>query len=562
MKKILQILLIILLPEIIIFTIIAMWKPDKISHPFDNSSIQKVEKVNIPIDHSKFAELQRDFETPQEVTETCLKCHNNIDKQLMMNEHWQWTKNDTIPGRGPVSLGKRNVLNNFCIGTGSNEKLCTMCHAGYGFTDKGFDVNDSKNMDCLVCHDGSGSYHKSNTCADPNQSGFGYPPTGTNLTTAAQNITLPQRQNCGSCHYFGGGGNNVKHGDLEMAQNQCTRELDVHMAYDGQNMECIDCHKTHNHNIPGNLPMVSASPNNSFNCTECHTDSPHKSKILNDHYNQVACQTCHIPTYAKGYPTKLYWAWSDAGKLDSSKINSPSEGIIHFEREIPIDSIENYVSNLAYVKCLTSDSVIYEYDSRHAAAIMAKNVKPEYVWYNGYTDHHFIKDTILSDTVNLTKLMGSYQDNIKPMDNKHPSKICPVKVMRGNQIYDTQYNKLINPKLVGFKGSGSYWRDFNWDSSATKGMEYIGLKYSGHYGFIETRSYWPLNHEVAPASEALSCEQCHAKDGILSELTDFYLPGRDRNKTIDLIGLLLIIGAIIGVSIHGAMRIISKKKCN
>ncbi len=554
-KKFWEILFIILLPEIIIFTVIAVWKPDKVRHPFDNSSIKLTKTVKIPVDHSKFPELQKDFQSPQEVTETCLKCHNNIDEQLMMNEHWTWAKKDSIPGRGVFYFGKKNVLNNFCIGASSNEKLCTMCHAGFDFKTQHWDSTQTQNMDCLVCHDNTGTYHKSNTCADPNQPGYGYPPKNTDLKNIALHVGLPQRRNCGVCHFTGGGGNNVKHGDLEMALNSCTRDVDVHMGTNGQNMTCTECHKTNNHNIPGNLPMVSASPSNSFSCTECHTSSPHKSKLLNEHYNQVSCEACHIPRYAKVQPTKLYWSWKDAGKLN------PDGGILHYEKEIPKDSALAYIGNASYIHNITEDSIIYEYDSRHAAAILAKNVIPDYVWWNGYTDHHFIGDTITTDTVNLVTLIGSYEDNIHPMDSKHPSKIYPVKIMRGNQIYDVTYHKLINPKLVGPKGSGAYWRDFNWDSSAVKGMEYIGKNYSGKYGFIETRSYWPVNHEVSPAEQALSCEACHSKNGRLSKLQGFYLPGRDRSKVIDIIGIIMILGAILGVSIHGAMRIFSKEKC-
>ncbi len=554
MKKFWEILLIILLPEIIIFTIIAVWKPDKLKHPFDNGKIKLTEKVAIPVDHSKFAELQKDFKTPQEVTQACLKCHNNIDKQLMINEHWLWIKDDSIPGRGHVRIGKRNIINNFCIGTGTNEKLCTMCHAGYGYRDKNWDSSKTENMDCLVCHDQTGTYHKSNPCADPTSKGFGYPAKDVNLSYVATHVGLPKRHNCGLCHYNGGGGNNVKHGDLERALDSTSKWVDVHMGVDGQNMSCTECHKTKNHNIPGNLPMVSASPKNSFSCTECHTSAPHKSKILNEHFQQVACQTCHIPVYAKVQPTKVYWSWKQAGKL------GPGGKLLHYEKEIPVDSIKKYVGNVDYIHDLTSDTVIYEYDSRHGGAILAKDLKPEYLWWNGYTDHHFITDPIKKDTVDLNPLMGSYEDNLHPMDPKHPSKIYPVKVMRGNQIYDTKYHRLINPKLVGKKGSGGYWRDFNWDSSAALGMAYRGLKYSGHYGFIETRSYWPLNHEVAPASQALSCEACHSRNSRLANLKDFYLPGRDVNKTIDLIGWLMVIGAIIGVTIHGTLRIIANKK--
>ena len=134
--------------------------------------------------------------------------------------------------------------------------------------------------------------------------------------------------------------------------------------------------------------------------------------------------------------------------------------------------------------------------------------------------------------------------------------------MRGNQIYDTETHTLINPKLVGQKGTGAYWRDFDWDSSATKGMGYLGKKYSGHHGFIQTKSFWILNHEVAPAEQALSCEECHNPNGRLSKLEGFYLPGRDHNSLLDWIGVLAILGALGGVLIHGALRIKGSKHNN
>jgi len=476
MKKVAEILLIILIPEIIIFTIIAVWNPDKLMNPFDKKTIKLTEKVDMPVDHSKFAVLQKDFETAEQVTEACLMCHNNVAQQLMMNEHWTWTKIDTIPGKGGVSIGKRNIINNFCVGVNSNEKLCSMCHAGLGYDNKEFGFDQSNKMDCLVCHDNTGTFKKGKI-GKTSKIGSGYPADGVDLKAVALNVGSPKKENCGACHYVGGGGNNVKHGDLEKALNNCTVDIDVHMASNGNNMTCIECHKTNNHNIPGNLPMISASPSNSFSCSECHTDRPHSSKLLNDHYNQVACQTCHIPKYAKVSHTKIYWDWSTTGTMDSVGKYLATERII-------------------------SEDTLEKYDSKHGTGIYVKNAIPEYAWFNGYTDHHFIEDTINSDTLYLNTLLGSYEDNINPYDSKNPSKIYPVKVMRGKQIYDTENKKIIQPKLIGAKGSGAYWADYDWNKSATIGMNYLGLPYSGKYDFIYTESFWPLHHEVSPASEA------------------------------------------------------------
>ena len=65
-------------------------------------------------------------------------------------------------------MGKKNVINNFCIGVSSNESRCTSCHIGYGWKDENFDFANSLNIDCIICHDRTGTYKKFPT-------GAGYP---------------------------------------------------------------------------------------------------------------------------------------------------------------------------------------------------------------------------------------------------------------------------------------------------------------------------------------------------------------------------------------------------
>jgi hypothetical protein len=86
------------------------------------------------------------------------------------------------------------------------------------------------------------------------------------------------------------------------------------------------------------------------------------------------------------------------------------------------------------------------------------------------------------------------------------AKITPFKVMRGKQIYDAGNNYLIVPKLYG---KGGYWDTWDWDQASTIGMESIDLAYSGEFGFVETKMYWPVNHMVAVYQDALTCHDCH-----------------------------------------------------
>lgn len=471
--------------------------------------------------HAKLPELQREFKDVHEVTEACISCHSERGREIMQTAHWNWERESIMGDRGSKFFGKKNAINNYCIGTQSNEQTCTRCHIGYGWKDKSFDFWDEKNVDCLVCHDNTFTYKKASGKAGMVETGAKAP----DLTYIAQNVCLPQKENCGKCHFWGGGGNNVKHGDLEKALLNCNRDVDVHMGTDGGKMICVDCHTAERHEMLGKSYGTSSDDTNRMYCEKCHTEKPHKTKMLNNHDQKIACQTCHIPTYAKANATKMYWDWSTAGRLDENGHE------IHEE-----DSEGNHT----YLSIKGS----FEWE---------KNVEPEYVWFNGHADHYLLGDSITEVPVQINKLFGEFSCN--------ESKIYPVKVHRGKQMYDPNTGMLIQVKTYGNKkGEGAFWKDFDMIEASKKGMEYVGLPFSGEVDYVETEMYMQLNHMVSPIEESLTCTECHSRDGRLSNLNDFYLPGRDRNKWIDLIGTLAILASLGGVIIHGGLRIIFCRK--
>lgn len=488
------------------------------------------ERDTVPkVDHSKFAVLQQDFETPEAVTEVCLSCHNTTAADVMKTSHWKWERDYILENGDTIQLGKKNVLNNFCIGVSSNEPRCTSCHIGYGWKDNDFDFTASKKIDCLICHDKTGTYKKFPT-------GAGYPVTKTTTTSdnktfyppdyqyIATNVGSPGRSNCGACHFTGGGGNNVKHGDIANELNKVTREVDVHMGIDGANMDCVDCHKTHRHNISGNLYSIASKDTNRVSCARCHSGQPHNNNILNSHTGKVACQTCHIPSYAKVSSTKMSWDWSTAGqfKKDGSHL-------------VKKDSLGNVI-----------------YHTMKGSFVWENNVVPEYQWFNGKARHYVIGEEVdSSKVVELNTLEGSYSDN--------QSKIIPVKVHRSKQIYDTENEYLIVPHLFG-KDSTAYWTNFDWNKASETGMASVGLDYSGKYDFASTEMSWPINHMVAPASESLNCVDCHSDNSRIAALNNFYLIGRDRNNPFDYLGIGLIAFSAIGVVIHALLRIIKSRR--
>ena len=496
-------------------------------------------------DHSQLDALKGPFKSGPEVTKACLSCHNLAGHQVMKSIHWQWETTSSTTGK---KLGKKWAANNFCGSVLSNEPRCTSCHTGYGWTDKGFDFSKQENVDCLACHDTTGSYKKFATdaghplYADREYEPMEGPPgkktvKAPDLIKVAQNVGKPGRGNCGNCHFNGGGGDAVKHGDLDSSLKNPSRELDVHMAKDGANMVCADCHTFNEHQPSGSRYTATAKDRHGFDlpkddhnratCESCHGFSPHKHAKLNNHTNKVACQSCHIPSFARGgVATKTLWDWSTAGKMDA-------DGKPLF--------IKNEHGHLSY----SAAKGDFKY---------GENVRPEYKWYNGVVHQLSITDKIDdSKVLELNRVEGSAQDP--------NARIWPFKVMRGKQPYDTENKTLVVNHVFG-NDDTAFWKNYDYAKSIKAGMDYAGFPYSGKFGFIETRMNWFITHMVAPKEKAVPCEECHTRSetGRLSAITDIYLPGRDTNRWVDLFGGLAIVGAIVGGLLHGLVRFMTRRK--
>ena len=494
-------------------------------------------------DHSKFEALQRDFDNGPAVTKACLSCHTEAAKQIHQTQHWTW--NYLNPDTGQ-QLGKQHVVNNFCTATASNMGFCAACHVGYGFSDESFDFAAEENVDCIVCHDTTGTYKKlPGLAGHPNYRSMEWPPHSGNfreppdLTKVAQSVGRSSRASCGACHFFGGGGNAVKHGDLDSSLTQPKRYLDVHMEAQGLDFSCAQCHATENHQVPGSRYAPTAKdtdgirvpgqrkPRNPASCHACHGDAPHPAELdrLNQHGRKLACQTCHIPEYARGdIATKMTWDWSTAGKLDADG------------RPFKVRGSEGRTN----------------YDSKKGDFSWEKNVIPEYQWFNGKVRHTLFEDRIDPNTVVKINEFGGGPDDGE-------SRIWPVKVMRGKQPYDAGQNRLALAHTAG-KDDAAYWSSFDWGKAIKVGMASRGVEYSGEMGFVETEMRWPINHMVAPKQDALQCEQCHRKNGRLEAIEGVYIPGRDRLPWLDRIGFSVALLTLIGVLGHGLGRYVAARR--
>jgi len=398
------------------------------------------------------------YDNPNDVTAECLMCHEDAGEELLNSNHWSWLSSTASAKFKPELVnGKHIPINNFCLAVSDSSSQCITCHVPFAGMDESFEFNSAENIDCLVCHDQTGTYKRS-------PFGSGISDADIDLLAVAQSVGKPKTENCATCHFSGSGGVLLRSGAMDVSLLNPTEEIDYHLG--ALEFGCSDCHDSEAHNISAK----SESGESPVACENCHDANPHKKENLNNHSLAVACQTCHIPTYARTEPAITFWDWSKAGE----------------DRE----SAQDESGQETYFKIL-------------GELVWSKNIKPEYYWSDGSSEYYELSEKIeKSKSIDLNKPSGKISDA--------KSKIFPFKVVKTKQPYDPVNKNLIIPRIYG---DDSYSSSFNWVTASTKGMQQINQEFSGTVDFIETKMYWPINHMVMSADNALKCTSCHGKGG-------------------------------------------------
>lgn len=458
----------------------------------------------------------------------CLNCHGKTGDDVMKTAHWNWQGTVSgIAGLEGSTHGKTDLINNFCQAVPSNEGRCSQCHIGYGWNDRNFDFDNPRNIDCLACHDQTGTYKK---VAAPG----GAPDlTPAALQTVAQSVGMnggiPPRSTCVFCHSRAGGDDNVKHGDIStrMAFAKVTdpaadpakfldRSEDVHMGYDpvakkGGDMKCVACHQVKkdasgnmiDHGI-GGFMYHSVDEGVMKECTDCHSASIHVGtsveNIVRTH-DRLACQACHIPAFARKVATYVDWRWSNAG-LDAR----------------PADCAATPTG-------VAADGVTQRgtYNKMKGCFTWATNVRPALRFYNGKWNRIVMgvndKGLDLSKPVDLGSPAATYRDA--------DAKIYPFKKMTGNQPFDATDKTVLVPHLWGtVTGPNPYWGKYDWNLALQDASAYSATltnygafqQYNGSYVFADTVMLLKVDHEVAPKEMAYGrnngCADCHFSNQI------------------------------------------------
>jgi len=460
-------------------------------------------------------------------TSQCLNCHGKIGDDVMKTAHWKWEGTVSgIKGFEGTIHGKKDLLNNFCLAVPTNEGRCSQCHIGYGWGDKNFDFGNPKNIDCLACHDQTGTYKKvaTPTAAQPIVGGPDMTPEA--LQKVAQSVGMnkgvPPRSTCVFCHSRAGGDDNVKHGDIStrMAFAKTTdpaadpkkfldRSEDVHMGYDpvakkGGDMACVACHQVKkdasgnmvDHGI-GGFMYHSVDQGVMKDCTDCHgaATSIHAGKTVQNivqTHDRLACQVCHIPTFARKVATYVDWKWSLAGSdARPAECSATPTGV----------AADGTTQRATYSKmkgCFT----------------WATGVRPTLRYYDGKWNRMIVgfNDKYTTLPVDLGSPTATYKDPA--------AKIYPFKKMTGNQVADKANKTMLVPHLYGAAaGANAYWSKYNWTGSLSDAAAYLpayssgAQVFSGQHEFVSTTMLLKVDHEVAPKEQAYGkdngCADCH-----------------------------------------------------
>jgi hypothetical protein len=378
--------------------------------------------------------------------------------------HYQWKGQTPYIVNGQEIQGKdAGAFNAFCINILGNWNGCGSCHPGMGAR-PGAILTQAElvNIDCLICHQVDYKRVRVGDTFVPDTALMTI-----SMDQAVQTVDTPVKGNCLFCHARSGGNDGFKRGDLTLAHaNTTDRTFDVHMATTGANLQCVDCHNWENHHVPGrgadlrpsDLPTVPL-------CTNCHADKAtstgHSSAEVNRHVNKLACQTCHIPIYAKDA--------ADTTATEATEIHRTWQ--------------QSHYTGVRYEPVVT----------------LANNVIPVYRFWNKTSSGYTIYDTIAIslDTGNygISRPLGSINDPNR--------KLYPFKYKTAEQPILTTSHKLIALDTSVFFATGDP------QQAIAAGLTNMGLPSTEPYNWITTDEFLLLDHEVMPAERVLTCNQCH-----------------------------------------------------
>ena len=351
------------------------------------------------------------------------------------------------------------------------------------------------------------------------------PPMALTTLEAAQTVHTTTRKSCLNCHAGAAGADGAKRGDLSKENENPRIAIDMHMSPAGADLSCADCH---NETLPDGTTHrvrgrgVDLRPNdveNRFSCENsgCHSARPHgdfsnrSGSSKDKHAMKVACQTCHIPSYAKAaVGTETARDWQDP---------HPSAAA-----------------------CNGRGGWLPREDK---AGLKGASLVPDYAWFNGTSKIYYLGQSLKNvPTIPLARsvaarfvgdfnagdpayVIGMPNGNVNSTGIR--TKIYPMKEHWGKLARDDANNTLVGHSTFEFFRTGSFCRAV----AVGLGLEEVNAKSSsfcsGLPGSTEmppgttavpVHTYQSINHGVEVADNALQCNDCHGVNARMNLQTD------------------------------------------
>jgi len=394
--------------------------------------------------------------------DTCLECHQDEAIEVHGSVMYQWHGDAPEVVNGPPAQGKiSGGVNSYCINITGNWAGCGSCHIGLGAM-PGPDPTPAElaNIDCMICHQQEYRRKKEGDVFVPDLAAMTI-----TMDEAAQTVHPPERYNCLQCHAKAGGGDAVKRGDLALAQIATTdSDFDIHMAVTGADLKCQECHTTTEHRVAGRGSDLRPTDSDVvIDCTNCHQDmaTQHPGATRRRHLARVACQTCHIATYAKNA--------SDTAATEATETHRT---------------------------WLETHSTAPPY---HPASDKLNNLTPVYRFWNGTSRNYLLHETAVID----------------PATDRYPTSRPVGHVSNPDaKLYAFKYKTAEQPitndtsQLIALDTS-VFFATHDAQASTEQGLQNMGLSPSTAYSWIETDTLQMLNHQVGNEDSALACDDCH-----------------------------------------------------
>ena len=437
---------------------------------------------------------------------------------------------------------------------------CGQCHIGgqyqapLGELMPGYvtQQNEKDAIDCLICHSQAYDMNRKQVVVDGN----GLKRWNQDRSMrAAMSVTTSTSQTCLRCHQHNFGGDiYVDSTDTSYFQSllntgrERPRVLhpgskrgtpfspswDVHAA---AGLNCTDCHVTEGHYIAKGrhttTMMTNDLPDVDVACENCHTAEPHAENaeiadFLNAHTEKVACVTCHITSLhednatMRDFGTPMFEEHPGVYVYTDKKETLPGKAITYVWWNGDATFLGNPIGDNPNGKDL------YRF------------YKPTRTWPE-YKNYDYAK---------------WYEDVMRPIAKKKPSKLYAMKIFNGRQHIDLQnigpfggmyvpynlptYYLTGNPEKAGsaelqksmmemmygtmFKvylmdkfmrfmddGSGKYidgWNDGAYDDVVAMKKGKVEARWIPNDASME------ISHAVR-RNGALTCTSCHSKNGVL-----------------------------------------------